>query len=133
MRRGGIYLVQQPEIHLHPDAQAGLADFFIYLATYGVITVVETHSEYMLLRLRRRLAEGTQPIATGLSIEPGDVSPLAKDDVAILFTGVDDKEAVARQLEIGDSFQFENLPSGFMSQALDDRVALLSAVGKRNA
>ena len=133
MRRGGIYLVQQPEIHLHPDAQAGLADFFIYLASYGVITVVETHSEYLLLRLRRRLAEGTQPIAAGLSIERDDVSPLTKADVAILFTGVDAKEAVVRQLEIGESFQFESLPSGFMSQALDDRVALLSAVGKRNA
>lgn len=60
MQRGGVYLVQEPEIHLHPDAQAGLADFFIYLASYGVTTVVETHSEYLLLRLRRRLAEGGQ-------------------------------------------------------------------------
>jgi len=67
-RSGGIYLVQQPEIHLHPDAQAGLADFFIYLASYGVITVVETHSEYLLLRLRRRLAEGTRPLAAGSSV-----------------------------------------------------------------
>jgi len=133
MRRGGIYLVQQPEIHLHPDAQAGLADFFIYLASYGVITVVETHSEYLLLRLRRRLAEGVKPVSAGLSIERDVVPPLTRDDVSVLFTGLDQKEAAVKQLEIGDSFQFENLPSGFMSQALDDRVALLSAVGKRDA
>ena len=133
MQRGGIYLVEQPEIHLHPDAQAGLADFFIYLASYGVITIVETHSEYLLLRLRRRLAEGGRPVAAGLSVEGDDVSPLTKDDVAILLTGVEDKEAVVRELEIGDSFQFENLPPDFMSQALDDRVALLRTVGKRDA
>jgi hypothetical protein len=132
VRPGGIYLVQQPEIHLHPDAQAGLADFFIYLASYGVITVVETHSEYLLLRLRRRLAEGCPPIATGLPNEREGVSPLTKDDISVLFTGLEEKETVVRQLEIGDSFQFDNLPSGFMSQALEDRVALLGALGKRD-
>jgi predicted ATPase len=131
-RSGGIYLVQQPEIHLHPDAQAGLADFFIYLASYGVITVVETHSEYLLLRLRRRLAEGTRPLAAGSSVERRDVPPLATGDVAVLLTGSDDGEAEVKQLEIGNSFQFENLPANFMSQALDDRVALLNAIGKRN-
>jgi hypothetical protein len=132
MRSGGIFLVQQPEIHLHPDAQAGLADFFIYLASYGVITVVETHSEYLLLRLRRRLAEGVRPLAAGSSIERREARALTTRDVAVLLTGPYDGEAKVRQLEIGDSFQFENLPSGFMSQALDDRVALLRAVGKRN-
>ena len=59
MREGGFYLVQQPEIHLHPDAQAGLADFFIFLASHGINTVVENYSEYLLLRIRRRLAEGS--------------------------------------------------------------------------
>jgi hypothetical protein len=132
MRQGGIYLVQQPEIHLHPDAQAGLADFFIYLASYGVITVVETHSEYLLLRLRRRLAEGGTPLSAGLSIERQGAAPLTKNDVAVLFTGTDHKEAAVSQLEIGDSFQFENLPPGFMSQALDDRMALLTAIGEQD-
>lgn len=133
MRRGGIYLIQQPEIHLHPDAQAGLADFFIYLASYGVTTVIETHSEYLLLRLRRRLAEGIRPISAGLNVEREEFLHLTKDNVSVLFTGLDQEEAAVKQLEIGPSFQFENLPPGFMSQALDDRVALLSAVGKQDA
>ena len=66
MQRGGIYFVQEPEIHLHPDAQAGLADFFIYLAHQGVVCIVETHSEYLLLRLRRRLAERRRPSRSAL-------------------------------------------------------------------
>ena len=133
MRAGGIYLVQQPEIHLHPDAQAGLADFFIYLASYGVTTVVETHSEYLLLRLRRRLAEGIKPVSAGLAIERSGLVPLTKEDVAVLYTGLNHQGAAVTQLEIGESFQFDNLPPGFMSQALDDRVALLQAVGKHDA
>ncbi len=131
MRPGGVYLVQQPEIHLHPDAQAGLADFFIYLASFGVITIVETHSEYLLLRLRRRLAENTPPISMGISSEGPAPQPLKPSDVSVLFTGFEHKTALVKQLFIGSSFQFENLPAGFMSQALDDRVALLKAVNKR--
>ena len=133
MRTGGIYLVQQPEIHLHPDAQAGLADFFIYLASYGVTTVVETHSEYLLLRLRRRLAEGAKPVSAGLPIEQRDIRPLTTRDVAVLLTGAHESEAQVKQLEIGKSFQFENLPSGFMSQSIEDRIALLDAIGKDDA
>ena len=133
MRPGGIYLVQQPEIHLHPDAQAGLADFFIYLASYGVIAIVETHSEYLLLRIRRRLAEGAPPISMGLPTERPDVRPLTPDDVSVLLTGSNAKDPKVNRLQIGPSFQFENLPSGFMSQALDDRVELLRAVSKKNA
>jgi predicted ATPase len=132
MRPGGVYLVQQPEIHLHPDAQAGLADFFIYLASYGVKVLVETHSEYLLLRLRRRLAEGSKPITMGLPTETTTIKPLATNDVSILFTGFEGKEAKVRQLYIGSSFQFENLPTGFMSQALEDRVALLKALKEKN-
>jgi hypothetical protein len=58
---------------------------------------------------------------------------LAVGDVAVLLTGSDGTEATVNQLEIGDSFQFQNLPPGFMSQALEDRMALLKAVGRRNA
>jgi predicted ATPase len=132
-RPGGVYLVQQPEIHLHPDAQAGLADFFIYLASHGVITIVETHSEYLLLRIRRRLAEGARPISMGPATDAPNVEPLRSTDVSVLFTGIERKQALVKQLYIGKSFQFESLPKGFMSQALDDRVALLNAIGKGDA
>jgi predicted ATPase len=133
IRPGGVFLVQQPEIHLHPDAQAGLADFFIYLASYGIITVVETHSEYLLLRIRRRLAEGATPISMGLPTERPLIQTLKPSDVSVLFTGFEGRRPEVKQLHIGSAFQFENLPSGFMSQALDDRLALLNAVTKKNA
>lgn len=55
-------LVEEPELHLHPAAHAPLADLFIHTATSGKGQVlVETHSENLLLRLRRRIAEGADP------------------------------------------------------------------------
>ena len=131
MSRGGIYVVQQPEIHLHPDAQAGLADFFLYLAARGVMVLVETHSEYFLLRLRLRLAEGGRPVPRAPG--SGPARTLFASDVSVLLTGSDRRDSVVRRLQINESFQFENLPVGFMSQALEDRSALLKILAKRNA
>ena len=56
-----LYLLQQPEVHLHPRAQAELGSF---LATFVKETnsqlVVETHSDYIIDRLRTdvRLGKG---------------------------------------------------------------------------
>jgi predicted ATPase len=53
---GSLLLFEQPELHLHPDVQASLGDFFLALARSGRQLVVETHSEYLVNRLRRRAA-----------------------------------------------------------------------------
>jgi predicted ATPase len=127
--RGGTYIVQQPELHLHPDAQAGLADFFIYLASQGVHSIIETHSEYLLLRIRRRLAEGMRPCRIGLRGESDSaIKEWGKESVAVVYVSEKGKRSTLLPLEIGDAFQFENMPPGFMSQSVDDRMALMKAL-----
>jgi predicted ATPase len=133
MERGGIYFVQEPEIHLHPDAQAGLADFFIYLAYQGVTSIVETHSEYLLLRLRRRLAEKKKPPTSVFPKLRSSRLTFSPDSVSVLFSHSEGKEGRIEKLGIGRGFQFESLPRGFMSQITEDRMALLQAVSKQNA
>jgi AAA ATPase domain len=54
---GSVLLLEQPELHLHPDVQAVLGDFFLALARSGRQLIVETHSEYLINRLRRRAVE----------------------------------------------------------------------------
>lgn len=54
-----VTLIEQPEIHLHPKMQAELADLFIDMVkSNNGRLIIETHSEYLLKRLRRRIAEG---------------------------------------------------------------------------
>ena len=51
--RGGLTLVEQPEIHVHPALQVGLGDLFIDTANrYGGkrALVIETHSEHLMSR-----------------------------------------------------------------------------------
>ncbi len=53
-----IVLLEQPEIHLHPAVQSGLADVIINaVKTRKIQVIVESHSEHLLRRLQRRVAE----------------------------------------------------------------------------
>jgi predicted ATPase len=73
---GSLTIIEQPEIHLHPKMQADLADLFIDIVKSEnsndpeKYLIIETHSEYLLKRLRRRMAENKK------------ISP---DDVAIYY------------------------------------------------
>jgi len=56
-KRGAILLIEQPELHLHPKLQMDLADFLISCCQFGKQIIVETHSEHIVNRIRRRIAE----------------------------------------------------------------------------
>src|SRR5262249_4368610 len=58
-RQNSLLLIQQPEVHLHPRAQAALGTFFVELATLGQDTLlVETHSDFLVDRVRQEVAKG---------------------------------------------------------------------------
>ncbi len=59
-RQSSLLLIQQPEVHLHPRAQAALGTFFADLAATGNDTLlIETHSDYLIDRVRQEVAKGT--------------------------------------------------------------------------
>lgn len=49
-------IFEQPELHLHPKVQTLLGDFFLSMALLGKQCILETHSEYLINRLRFRAA-----------------------------------------------------------------------------
>lgn len=53
----GMFIVEDPEVHMHPSVQAGMADFFIAMVREGKTVMVETHSDHIITRLRRRISE----------------------------------------------------------------------------
>ena len=58
---GSLLLMEQPEIHLHPKAQAVLAEMLVEVAKRGVRVVVETHSERIVERLQLLIARKKLP------------------------------------------------------------------------
>ena len=65
-----LFLLQQPEVHLHPSAQAALATFFCHVASRDRQLIVETHSDHLLDRVRMEVRDGRTPL------KPEDVSIL---------------------------------------------------------
>ena len=70
-KRTSMFLLQQPEVHLHPSAQAALGSLFCRIARKRRQLVIETHSDHLLDRVRMDVRDGTT-----------DLTP---DDVSILF------------------------------------------------
>ena len=53
-----VFLLQQPEVHLHPRAQAELGSFFVSQAGKKRRFVIETHSDYLVDRVRMEIRRG---------------------------------------------------------------------------
>ena len=65
-----MFLLQQPEVHLHPSAQAALGSLFCSIAGQERQLVVETHSDYIIDRVRMDVRDNKT------NLKPEDVSIL---------------------------------------------------------
>jgi predicted ATPase len=112
---GGMFIVQEPEIHLHPDAQLQMADFLVSLARSNRWVIAETHSEHLLLRIRRRIL-GRR--SSKLRLAPSDVSIIYVSKGKL-------GTSTAAALPVDDLAQIADWPKGFMEEATEERMAIL--------
>jgi len=118
-RTGGLDIVEQPELHLHPGVHGDVADLYIEAALRGSARfLIETHSENFLLRIRRRIAEGRN--AEGTHLRP--------EDVAIYWVN-DDPQARPRVQRIGldEHGGVDHWPTGVFTEDLDEVRAIRAA------
>ena len=113
-----MFIIEQPELHLHPGAQAELANLFVETVTRtekgGPIEVlIETHSEHFIRRLQALIADKNIPITN--------------DDVKIYYVDKNDEnEAFIEEMKIMPNGQFEKeWPSGFFDKAHELSMELL--------
>ncbi|MFB1487243.1 MULTISPECIES: AAA family ATPase [unclassified Thiocapsa] len=109
---GSIIIVEQPEAHLHPNLHPEIADWIITRALdtpQRLQLIVETHSEYFLRRVLRRVVEGT----------------LKEDMVAILTVEEDENNGapVVREQVVSRADGF-SWPKGFYEKTLEDNLAI---------
>lgn len=106
---GDIFLVEQPELHLHPDAQARLADFLI-TARPDVCVVAETHSDSILARIRRRVIENRKNGNNGVT----------NKNIDIVFVKPTDNGSVGESIEMSDLGKLDRWPEGFLNGTIED-------------
>ena len=102
---GSTVILEQPEIHLHPLAQAGLADVIINAAIHRRVQVIlESHSEHLLLRLQRRIAE----------------EAIQATDVKLYFCDVPKGSSTLTPLDVDLLGSIRNWPDRFMGDAFGE-------------
>ncbi len=107
----GMLLLQQPEVHLHPRAQAALGSFFAHLvAKEKKELVIETHSDYLLDRIRLEVARRT----------------LRASDVLILFFEKEYIETQVHQVELDELGNITRAPESYRRFFLEEESALLT-------
>lgn len=119
---GSIILMEQPEIHLHPNAQSALADVMIDVinsrengSDRDIQLVIETHSEHFLRRLQRRIAE--------------DVVP--KEKVSAYFANIAKMPLILERLQIDIFGNIQNWPENFFGDEMGDISKQAKAVMKK--
>jgi predicted ATPase len=103
---GCTFLVEQPEIHLHPKAQGILGDLLVDLSKHDRQVIVETHSESILQRVQLRIADET--------IDPSDVAIYYFEPTA---QGTQIKEI--KLTEYGQ-YVWETMPEGFFNEGFTE-------------
>ncbi|MBD2742349.1 DUF3696 domain-containing protein [Coleofasciculus sp. FACHB-1120] len=106
-------LLEQPEIHLHPNLQMQLADYFIALAQSGKKVMVETHSDHIINRLVRRIVE--------------DEIGVLKNLIGIYFISANDSGSTYEEICIDENFGITNWPVDFFDQAALEQENILKA------
>lgn len=108
MQHKGILVIENPEAHLHPQAQSIIGKFLTLVSEQGVQVFVETHSEHIINAPRVMIAQDSYD----------------SEDLKIMYFD-DSYDSYYMDIEVDDEGKIEKWPRGFFDQAeLDSNIIL---------
>lgn len=107
--RATCFLMQQPEVHLHPQAQAALTSFIVSeIKRTSPTYIIETHSDYMIDRAR-------------IEINRGNID--AKD-VAVVYLEPTRNSVKIHNVSFDKMGNLQNVPDGYRSFFINEADSL---------
>jgi len=106
-QKNHIIIIENPEIHLHPQAQSKIGEFLAFVASKGVQIIIETHNDHLINRLRYEVYKDR----------------IAPEQVIIHYK---EKETPFEQIEIDSNGKFRDkngenaFPKGFYDATLKE-------------
>jgi hypothetical protein len=105
------FVIQQPEVHLHPRAQAAFATFVVSAwLRCGHRFIIETHSDFIVDRIRTSIR---------------DKEKLLHTDVGILFFSKEAAEATISEVALSERGEIEDPPEGYRDFFLQEEFRIL--------
>lgn len=107
-KKDSIVIIENPEAHLHGQAQSRLTELLAKLASRGVQLFIETHSEHIINGFRKELLK--------------DNCSLSNTDICIYFF---DNDFSVKSLKIEPNGKIKNWPEGFFNQETHDLAEIM--------
>lgn len=115
---GGLTLVEQPEIHVHPAVQVRLGDLLIesvHREGARRTLLIETHSEHLILRVLRRIRQTTENELVD------DAPAFAGDKLCVLYVEANVGGVRVRRLRVDERGEFvDRWPKGFFAERMEE-------------
>lgn len=108
-----IFIVENPEAHLHPSAQSRIGRFLAKIAASGVKVIIETHSEHVINGIRIATLSPNYDITT--------------DEVIINFFNrkSEDTPPIIHQIDITPKGDLTSFPADFFDQNQQDLAEII--------
>jgi predicted ATPase len=99
-------VIEQPEIHIHPRLQAQLGSLLAEsVKSFGNRFIIETHSEHLLLRLKKLIRKGE----------------LTHEDIAVVYVDRGDSGSQCLELRLDSDGDFiDEWPNGFFDESFNE-------------
>jgi predicted ATPase len=132
LKEGWWLIVEEPEAHVHPRGQVGIARFMAMLARLGVNVIVTTHSDLIALKLAQMVGlAGLSPEErVKLGYREGEY--LTKEELALYLMEPTEDGSAARKVEVSETGEVSELPtySNVVEEMYGEAVRLLELYGE---
>lgn len=112
-KHDSIVIIENPEAHLHPEAQLKITELLSKLSSRGIQVIIETHSEHIINGFRINALQ--------------DDFKLKNDELSIYFF---DQDFTIKELILNPNGRIPNWPNGFFDQFENEMIKIISLGAK---
>ena len=107
--KNSLILIEQPEIHLHPKAQATMGDLLVdIIKSNERKLIIETHCDLLIRRVCKNILQ----------------KKIEHTDVVIYYFEPTDNGTEIKKITINENGQFENFPEGFFEEGFEEAMEI---------